>query len=50
MLKLIILMAAGIIGGCSGQLVCEYQSESELIEKIMHEVQHAQTQNVKPTG
>ncbi len=43
-------MAAGIIAGCSGQLVCEYQTESELIEKILHEVEHAKAENVKKTG
>ncbi len=50
MYKIVIIIASLLMVGCSGQLVCEYQTESQLIEKILHEVEHAQTQNVKPTG
>ncbi len=30
-----------ILSGCSGQLVCTWQSEDEQLEKILHEVEHA---------
>ncbi len=32
-----------LISGCSGSLICTYQTESEFMEKILHEVEHATT-------
>ncbi len=43
----IILFAIVIIAGCSGNLVCSWESDDELMERILHEVGHAQTQTIE---
>ncbi len=35
------LLVSLALSGCSGQLVCTWESEDEQLQKILHEVEHA---------